>query len=134
MNLSTAIKLYATAAGTGSEGSSLINLPGDPNNDIRVKDIARRRLVRTNPDVDAGNPDTQSDNAAFVGKPWRVQDISYGHLISEHDSEASAQHAAQARPYSKVVGPNTTDSFQLQSNPKVRDMVRRKLKRRVQHG
>jgi hypothetical protein len=55
MNLATAIKLYATAAGTGSEGSSLVS----PNigNDLRVKDIARRRLSKSNPDVDSEGED-----------------------------------------------------------------------------
>lgn len=130
MNLATAIKLYATAAGTSSEGSNLVS----PNigNDLRVKDIARHRQVKTNPDVDGAklSPDSQTDNAAFVGKKYRVVDHpGYGHVISEHDSSASARHAAQTRPYSIVVGPNTTDSFQLQSNQKVRDMVRKKLAR-----
>jgi hypothetical protein len=129
VNLATTIKLYATAAGTASEGSSLVS----PNmgNDLRVKDIARRRLVKTNPDVDAAklSPDSQSDNAAFVGKKYRVEDISYGNIVSEHDSTESAQRAATGRPYSRVIGPNTTSGFQLQSNPKVRDMVRRKLAR-----
>jgi len=75
----------------------------------------------------ASSPDVQTDNAAFVGKKYRVIDHpGYGHVISEHDSTASAKHAALARPYSIVVGPNTTDSFQLQSNQKVRDMVRKK--------
>jgi hypothetical protein len=119
MNLATAIALYA-------DGSSLIN--SNPDEDIRVKDRARRRLSKSNPDVDGAkdSPDTQSDNAAMVGKKYRVVDQSYGHVVSEHDSTASAKRAALARPYSKVVGPNTTDSFQLQSNPKVRDMVRQK--------
>jgi hypothetical protein len=50
MKLDTAIQLYA-AAGTASEGSSVVS----PNyaNDMRVKDTARRRLVKTNPDIDS---------------------------------------------------------------------------------
>lgn len=123
MKLDTAIKLYATAAGTGSEGSSLVS----PNigNDIRVKDIARQRLVKTNPDVDAESPDTQSDNAAFAGKKYRVQDTHYGQYVSEHDSTESAQHAAQARPYSRVL--KHTEWSQTQ---KSRDMARAKLARK----
>lgn len=77
----------------------------------------------------AMSPDSQTDNAAFTGKPYRVVDISYGHVISEHGTSSSARHAASARPYSRVVGPNTTDSFQLQSNQKVRDMVRKKYRK-----
>jgi hypothetical protein len=133
MNLATAIKLYA-AAGTGSEGSSLINVGrvNDEANGPQVKDISRQRLVKSNPDVDGAkdSPDSQSDNAAMVGKPYRVVDKSYGHVVSEWDTEEEAKHAALGRPYSIVVGPNTTDSFQLQSNQKVRDMARRKLLRK----
>ena len=130
MNLATAIRLYAQAAGTASEGSSLTHPPGLITDTPKVRDIARRRLVKTNPDVDAkANPETQSDNSAFVGKPYRVMDKSYGHLISEHNSESSARHAASARPYSVVVGPNTTNSFQLQSNPAARNAARNKLLR-----
>jgi hypothetical protein len=94
VNLATSIALYC-------DGSSLVN--SNPDNDLRVKDRARRRLVKTNPDVDAGGPDSQADNAAFVGKRLRVQDKQYGHLISEHDSTESAEHAAMARPYSRVL-------------------------------
>jgi hypothetical protein len=48
-----------------------------------------------------GSP--QTDSASFVGKKFRVQDIHYGHLVSEHDSTASAQTAALARPYSRIL-------------------------------
>jgi hypothetical protein len=124
MNLATTIALYC-------DGSSLVN--SNPDEDRRVIDRARRRLVKTNPDVDANmvklSPDSQTDNAGFTGKKYRVVDISYGHNVSEHDSTASAEYAAQGRPYSKVIGRTTTDGFQLTSNQKVRDMVRNKLKR-----
>jgi hypothetical protein len=127
MNLATTIALYATAAGTGSEGSSLTMRPGDPNNGPEVRDIVRQRLAKNNPtDVDAGNPDQQSDNAAFVGKKYRVQDKQYGHLISEHDSSTSAETAATARPYSRVL--RHTDWQQTQTS---RNAARRKLKKNV---
>jgi hypothetical protein len=118
VNLATAIALYATAAGTGSEGSSLVN--NNAGNDLRVKDIARRRLVKTNPDVDANSPDSQTDNAAFTGKKYRVQDKTYGHYISEHDSTESAETAATARPYSRVL--RHPELSQVQQ---VRDMTRK---------
>jgi hypothetical protein len=123
MNLATAIALYCTAAGTGSEGSSVVN----PNwaNDLQVRDIARRRLVKTNPDVDANSPDSQADNAAFTGKKYRVQDKSYGQYISEHDSTESAEKAATARPYSRVL--HAPEWSQTQQ---VRDMARKAFARK----
>ena len=102
------IALYATAAGGQSGGSSLINYPGSPAdkaNEPGVRDVARRRLVKTNPDVDAmsTNETQQTDAAGFVGKKYLVQDTKYQHLVSEHDSSASAGLAEQARPYSRVI-------------------------------
>jgi hypothetical protein len=103
--LATTIAIYAGQSG----GSSLINHPGDVMDTPKVKDIARHRLVRTNPDVDAmsTNETQQTDVAGFVGKKYKVQDTKYGHLVSEHDSSASAGLAEQARPYSRVLrGPD----------------------------
>ena len=118
MKLATAIVLYANAG----YGSSLIDLPGDPNETLEAKDRVRRRLVKTNPDVDAAlSPDSQTDNAGFVGKKYRVQDVSYGQYVSEHDSTESANHAANARPYSRVLKHPQWDQEQS-----VRDIVRKK--------
>jgi hypothetical protein len=73
----------------------------------------------------ASSPDSQSDNAAFTGKKYRVQDISYGHYVGEFDTSEEANHAAQARPYSRVL--KHTEWSQTQ---KSRDMARRKLARK----
>lgn len=120
MNIKSTIALYATAAGGQSTGSSLV--PSDlPQQE---KDIARRRLVKTNPDVDAAvhyKEESQTDNAAFIGKRLRLQDTKYGHIISEHDSSASAQQAMLARPYSRIL--RHPELSQLQQN---RDLVRNK--------
>ena len=107
--LATTIAIYAGQSG----GSSLINYPGSPAdkaNESGVRDIARKRLVRpfASPDVDAGTNETQqTDAAGFVGKKYKTSDVKYGHLVSEHDSSASAGLAEQARPYSRVLrGPD----------------------------
>lgn len=117
-NLQTAIALNATAAGGQSEGSSLnspaVNLANTP----AVRDIARRRLVKTNPDVDAmsTNETQQTDAAGFVGKRLVTQDTKYGHLVSEHNSSASASLAEQARPYSRTLrGPDWSNVQQLRN-------------------
>lgn len=56
----------------------------------------------------------QKDNAAMVGKPWRVVDQGYGHVISEWDTEEQANNAMMARPDSKVIRNVQLD--QTQSN------------------
>jgi hypothetical protein len=109
VKLATAITLYC-------DGTSLVN--SNPDEDLRVKDRARRRLVKTNPDVDAG--DEQADNAAFTGKRLRVQDKTYGHYISEHDSTESAETAATARPYSRVL-----HHPEISQTQQARDMTRK---------
>lgn len=64
----------------------------------------------------------QSDSSSFVGRKYRVVDTRYGHEISEHDNPEDADHAAQARPYSKVLSyPNPAQT------PEVRDIARRRL-------
>ena len=102
-NLKTTMDLYATAAGTQSGGSSLINKPGAVADSPAVRDLARHRLVKTNPDIDGQNETQQKDNAAFTGKRLVVQDTKYGHFVSEHDSSGSASLAQQARPYSRIL-------------------------------
>ena len=104
-NLATTIALHATAAGGQTEGSDLINLPNSKTDSPQVRDIARARLVKTNPDVDAAkyNETPQKDNAGFIGKRKVVQDTRYGHLISEHDNSDSAETAMFARPYTRVL-------------------------------
>jgi hypothetical protein len=74
----------------------------------------------------ASSSDSQSDNAGFVGKRLRVQDIGYGQYVSEHDSTESAEKAATARPYSRVL--RHTEWGQTQ---KARDMARRRLARKT---
>jgi hypothetical protein len=105
-NLKTTMDLYATAAGTQSGGSSLINKPGAVADSPVVRSLSRKRLVRTNPDIDAEmstNETQQTDSAGFTGKRLKVVDTKYGHYVSEHDSSSSAQQAKDARPYSKVI-------------------------------
>lgn len=123
MKLDTAIMLYCEEQNFSRSGNAAINLPdkivGPP-----LRDVARRRITKTNPDIDAEkhSPSEQADNAAFVGKKYRVQDTHYGHLISEHDDENEAKKAANARPFSRVI------SFpEPQHEQSVRDMVRRKV-------
>lgn len=99
MKLNSTIDLHCGQSG----GSSLV--PSDLPQQER--DIVRKRLVRpfASPDVDAMSykEDQQKDNAAFTGKPFRVQDTKYGHYISEHDTEEEANKASLARPYSRVL-------------------------------
>jgi len=121
MKLDTAIKLFAMDQNQSQSGSSIINLP-DKLTTPKLRDVARRRLVKTNPDIDAETQ--QADNAAFTGKKYRVQDTHYGHLISEHDDEASAKKAANARPFSRVIS-----QPEWQHTQRVRDMVRKKVVR-----
>lgn len=48
----------------------------------------------------------QRDDAALVGKPWRVVDKQgwgYGHTLSEHATQEEAEAASMAAPNSKVV-------------------------------
>ena len=48
----------------------------------------------------------QKDNAAMVGKPFRVVDIpswGYENVISEWDTEEEAKKASLARPGSRVI-------------------------------
>ncbi len=122
--LETSMVLYATAAGTQSGGSSLINKPGAIADSPAVRDEARHRLVKTNPDIDAMklNETQQKDNAAFTGKRLIVQDTKYGHFVSEHDSSSSASLAEQARPYSRIL--RNPEPHNLQ---KSRDMSTKKL-------
>lgn len=116
MNILAAMLLHAvnTSAPQGSFPSLITDTP-------KIKDIARRRLVKTNPDVDS-NADEQADNAAFTGKKYRVQDTHYGHYISEHDDEDEAETAAKARPYSRVIS-----ETEWQHTQKARDAARKKL-------
>lgn len=120
MKIDTAIILYAMESNQSQSGSSIVNLP-DKLVTPKLRDVVRKRLVKTNPDVDAGI--TESDNAAFVGKKYRVQDTHYGHLISEHDNEASAEKAANARPFSRVL-----HHPEPQFEQRIRNVVRRKVK------
>lgn len=101
MKLNSTISLYGGQSG----GSSLINTPGNATDTPAVRDIARKRMVKTNPDVDAAKykEKSQTDENVFTGKKLRVQDIKYGHLISEHDNESSATTAMLARPYSRIL-------------------------------
>ena len=209
MKLSSTIDLYAAG------DSWLVHPPGLVTDTPQVRDIARKRLVKTNPDVDAGGPGSgrhrhggfsmsspgqriahtklvkagftfegrkgainseknwyarsdgqriaihntgnwdhgthgkgtlsqlrghlklvrrvnaaklkykeksQTDENAFVGKKLRVQDTKYGHLVSEHDNESSAQQAMLARPYSRILR-----HPEPQFDPKNRAKTRKKL-------
>ena len=120
MNLKSTIALHGT-------GETWLNHPPGLITDTpKVRDIARRRLVRTNPDVDAAKvtykEKPQTDENAFIGKKLRVQDTKYGHLISEHDNESSAKQAMLARPYSRILRhrePNQTAEFRNKTRKKV---------------
>lgn len=64
----------------------------------------------------------QTDSSSFIGRKYQVVDTKYGHVISEHDNPQDADHAAQARPYSKVLSqPNPA------MTPEVRDIARQRL-------
>lgn len=119
MNLKTAISLYAGQSG----GSSLINTPNTISDTPKVRDMARRRLVKTNPDVDAAKEprNQQTDSAAFVGKKYRIQDTKYGHLTSEHDDSDSANIAMLARPYSRILKHN-----EPRHDPKARKIAQKR--------
>lgn len=119
MKLNETLSLYAGQ----SDGSSLINTPHRVTDTPAVRDIARKRLVKTNPDVDAAKykEDSQTDENAFVGKPIRTQDTKYGHYISEHENEDDARHAALTRPYTRVL--KHQEPSQVQKN---RDKTRKK--------
>jgi hypothetical protein len=108
MKLQSTIDLYATAGGD----SWLVHPPGLVTDTPQVRDIARKRLVKTNPDIDAGGPGiktarykekSQTDENAFVGKKYRTQDTKYGHLLNEYDSSDEAFTASLARPYTRVL-------------------------------
>lgn len=49
------------------------------------------------------NETPQKDNSAMEGKPFRVLDQGYGHVISEHDTYEDAYKAMMARPGSKIL-------------------------------
>jgi hypothetical protein len=61
----------------------------------------------------------QTDSSSMVGRRYRVVDTKYGHVISEHDNPEDAEHAARARPYSKVLSEPVPSQ-----TPAVRDMAR----------
>jgi hypothetical protein len=65
MKLATAISLFANAG----YGSSLLDLPGDPNETLEAKDRVRRRLVKTNPDID----EMEACPSAFEGNTIQEQ-------------------------------------------------------------
>ena len=96
MKIDSTIRLY------GAGDSWLVHPPGLITDTPAVRDIARRRLVKTNPDIDASAL-SQKDNAAFIGKKYRTQDLKYGHLVGEFDSSGEAQKASLARPYTRVL-------------------------------
>jgi DNA-directed RNA polymerase subunit RPC12/RpoP len=157
MKLGSTIDLYAAG------DSWLVHPPGLKTDTPVVRDMARRRLVRTNPDVDSAavkcprcgstkyglmptdfetakcskcgknfpaksidaakyKEKPQTDNAAFIGKRLKVQDIKYGHIISEHDNDSSATQAMLARPYSRILR-----HPEPQFDPKNRAKTRKKL-------
>ena len=108
MNLKSTIALHGAAGGD----SWLVHPPGLETDTPKVRDMARRRLVKTNPDVDAAKETKkklnykekpQSDNSGFIGKQFRTQDTKYGHLIDEFDSSKEATKASLARPYTRVL-------------------------------
>ena len=120
MNLKSTISLYAVAGGD----SSLVHPPGLVTDTPKVRDMARKRLVKTNPDVDAAKykEKSQTDENAFTGKKFRVQDTKYGHMISEHEDEDDARHAALTRPYSRVLKheePNQSSKNRAKTRKKV---------------
>lgn len=61
----------------------------------------------------------QSDSSSLIGRKYRVVDTRYGQDVSEHDTPEEAEHAARARPYSKV-----QSQPDLSRTPAVRDMAR----------
>jgi len=64
----------------------------------------------------------QTDSSSLIGRKYRVVDTKYGFTMSEYDNPEEAEHAAQARPYSKVMSePNPAQT------PEVRDIARRRL-------
>lgn len=105
------VAIHAFTSGGQSDGSSLTHPPHMITDTPAVRDIARHRLVKTNPDVDA---EGQTDEAAFVGKKYRTQDTKYGHLINEYDSSDEAKTSALARPYTRVL--RHDEPNQLQEN------------------
>lgn len=120
MRLKDTLSLYGVAGGD----SYMNHPPGLITDTPKVRDIARKRLVKTNPDVDAAKykEDSQTDENAFVGKKFKVQDTKYGHYTSEHDDKKTADIASLARPYSRVL--TQPEPSQVQKN---RDKTRKKL-------
>ena|ERR1039458_1212921 len=118
MNLKGTIALHGT-------GETWLNHPpGLVTDTPQVRDIARKRLVKTNPDVDAAQykEKSQTDEAAFIGKKFRTQDTKYGHLLNEYDSSAEATKASLARPYTRVLRhqePNNTASNRNKTRKKL---------------
>lgn len=120
MNIKSTLEIFAGQSG----GSSL--LPRRIEDTPAVRDIARKRLVRpfASPDVDAQyyKEESQKDNAAFIGKPFRTVDTKYGHYLGEYDTEEEANKAAMVRPYTKVL--KHPEPGQLE---KVRDIKRKNV-------
>lgn len=129
MNLKAAMALHADYGFS----SWLVHPPGLKTDTPQVRDMARRRLVKTNPDIDAGGPGkaakykekSQTDNAGFIGKKYRVKDHLYGHLVSEHDTLDEATRAALTRPYSSVLSHPEPEQLQKNRNKSRKKLVRK---------
>lgn len=122
------MKLNETISLHGTGETWLNHPPGLETDTPQVRDMARRRLVKTNPDVDAAKvkkkykEKRQTDENAFTGKRVRTQDTKYGHLINEFDSSEEAFKSSLARPYTRVLHhrePTQTASFRNKTRKKV---------------
>jgi hypothetical protein len=126
------MKLKDTIEIHGTGETWLNHPPGLVTDTPKVRDIARKRLVKTNPDVDAAKitkknkanykEKRQTDENAFTGKRFRTQDTKYGHLINEFDSSEEAFKSSLARPYTRVLRhrePTQTASFRNKTRKKV---------------
>lgn len=70
------------------------------------------------------NATPQKDNAGMAGKPWRVVDRNYGHVISEWDTYDEAKNAMDARPESKILHQPVVDQLQKTRVNALRKLIR----------
>lgn len=147
------MKINETIALHGTGETWLNHPPGLVTDTPKVRDIARKRLVKTNPDVDAAKdrlksqmkfrqnridannkklskiPKTihkekrQTDENAFTGKQFRTQDTKYGHLINEFDSSEEAFKSSLARPYTRVLKHREPNQTQSFRNKTLKKVV-----------
>jgi len=61
---------------------------------------------------------SQTDGNSLIGRTYYVVDTKYGNIISTHNWPDEAEHAARARPYSKVISKPHAENGQNLKEPK----------------